>query len=126
MRKFVAGVVAAYAAMSVVEYLERHVSIEVKRPRPRASADRPEDRDLEDYDDVYFKSRREAHEVLNRMHQIMTTYKDVAVADMLALSGLPYAYTDNEWGWSDLRGAGVDRNKEGFFLVLPLPKKLKR
>lgn len=76
------------------------------------------------YDDVIFDNRGDAEEVLFRMEELLEHYQTVSVADMLDLCGITSAYTDNKYGWNDLRDARVMRVSEGYIIDLPRPMAL--
>lgn len=95
---------------------------------PRVARDRDRDRDRYErrpatynFDDVIFDSRPEADHVLSAMNDVIDTYKMVSVADMYELSGLAGNWTDNNYGWFDLRSADIRRTRDGGY-VLDLPK----
>lgn len=73
------------------------------------------------YDDVELKSRGEAEEVLARMDELIDQYGFVTVADMYDLVGVTCNYTDNKYGWTNLRSAEPVRIRGGAY-VLRLPK----
>lgn len=71
------------------------------------------------YDDIILDNRGEAEEVLLRMDEIVATYGTVSVADLYDLVGITGAYTDNKYGWTDIRSASVVRVKDGYMIKLP-------
>lgn len=71
------------------------------------------------YDDVYLESRGEAEEVLTRMDELIDEYGAVSVSDMYDLIGVTSEYTDNKYGWTDLRTASVERRRDGYVIKLP-------
>ena len=71
------------------------------------------------YDDVILQSRGEAEEVLDRMSEMIDTYGIVSVADMYDLVGIATNYTDNKYGWTNLRNAEPIRVSNGYMLKLP-------
>lgn len=72
------------------------------------------------YDDVIFNSRYEAEEVLERMDELIETYDNVSVADFYDLVGITGSYTDNKYGWTDIRTAKVVRvSGDGYMIKLP-------
>ena len=77
-----------------------------------------------DYEDVILESRREAEEVLNRMEDLIDTYGVVSVADLYDLVGISGNYTDNKYGWTNLRSARVERTRDGYLIYLPKVKPL--
>jgi hypothetical protein len=72
-----------------------------------------------DYDDIILDTRREAEEVLDRMDDLIDTYGMVSVADLYDLVGISGSYTDNKYGWTNLRSADVQRVRDGYLLKLP-------
>ena len=80
---------------------------------------REEPRTRYHFDDIILRSRGEAEEVLARMDEIIDEYKIVSVADMYDLMGVTCDYTDNKYGWTNLRNAEVVRVRDGYKLNLP-------
>lgn len=72
-----------------------------------------------DYDDVILDNRGEAEEVLSRMDELIATYGLVSVADFYDLVGITGSYTDNKYGWTDIRNASVVRVRDGYTIKLP-------
>ena len=83
--------------------------------------DRPSGRPREGYnfDDIYVDNRGEAEEVLERMEELVSVYGMVSIADMYDLVGITGKYTDNKYGWTDLRAASVIRTRDGYKIKLP-------
>ena len=71
------------------------------------------------YDDIILDTKGEAEEVLTRMDELLDTYGVVAVADLYELVGVTGSYTDNKWGWMNLRTAESVRVRDGYKLKLP-------
>lgn len=71
------------------------------------------------YDDVILESRGEAESVLVRMDEMMETYGQVRVADMYDLVGITGEYTDNNYGWTNIRNAEVVRVRDGYKIKMP-------
>ncbi len=55
----------------------------------------------------------------NRLKEIVSKYKAASVADLCDLIGRSSQYTDVKYGWTDLRGADVQRVREGYVLIMP-------
>ena len=72
-----------------------------------------------DYDDIILESRGEAEEVLSRMDELIDTYEVVSVADLYDLVGITGNYTDNKYGWTDIRSAKAVRVRDGYMLKMP-------
>ncbi len=77
-----------------------------------------------DFDEIVLESRTEAEEVIDRLFDLVSRYESATIADLYELVGLTAAHTDNKWGWTDLRGAGVSRTRAGYLLDLPDPQPL--
>ena len=71
------------------------------------------------YDDIILDNRGEAEDVLSRMDELISTYGLVSVADLYDLVGITGNYTDNKYGWTDIRSASVIRVRDGYMLKLP-------
>jgi len=73
------------------------------------------------FDDVIFETRGEAELVLDGMIEILNSeYKQVTVADFYDLAGMSTSFTDNKYGWIDLRGARViGSSSRGYYIDLP-------
>ena len=73
------------------------------------------------FDEVILPTRREAEEVLDFLHDLLTRYETVSVSDLYELVGETGNFTDEKWGWTDLAGASVSRVRDGYLLNLPRP-----
>lgn len=71
------------------------------------------------YEDVIIDNKCEAEEVLNTMDDIIDNYGIVSVADFNELVGVSGKFTDNNYGWSDLKTATVIRVRDGWVIKLP-------
>lgn len=71
------------------------------------------------YDDIVLDNRGEAEEILDRMDELIDTYGLVSVADFYDLAGITSAYTDNKYGWTNLRNASVVKVRDGYMIKLP-------
>lgn len=81
-------------------------------------------RSRHNFDDIIFDTRGEAEEVLGAMVDLCTDYHSAAVSDLFEMAGVNSTFTDNKWGWTDLRGAYTDRVRGGYILRLPKPEML--
>ena len=71
------------------------------------------------YDDIILESKGEAEAVLERMSEIIDIYGMVRVAALYDLVGVTGDYTDNKYGWTNLRNAEPIRVSNGYMLKLP-------
>ena len=71
------------------------------------------------YDDVIVGSRTEAEEVLMRLDELIETYGQASVADLYDLVGITGKYTDNNYGWINIRNAEPVQVRDGYLLRLP-------
>jgi hypothetical protein len=100
-----------------------------RRRDPRDRDDRPRDlsrraRASHDFDEIILGTRVEATEVIDRLYDIIAKYEMATVSDLYDLIGVTGSWTDDKWGWVDLRGAGVTRVRNGYLLALPRPEPL--
>lgn len=71
------------------------------------------------------ETRGQALSVISCMEEVIDTYECVSVADLYEMVDLTGNYTDNNYGWLDLRGAQVIQlRRGGYALKLPKPVKL--
>ncbi len=85
----------------------------------RRDYDSPRTRTGYSYDDIILDNRGEAEDVLSKMDELISTYDFASVADLYDLVGITGNYTDNRYGWTDIRSASVVRVREGYMLKLP-------
>lgn len=71
------------------------------------------------YDDIILDSRGEAEDVIERMNELIDVYGQASVADLYDLVGVTGNYTDNKYGWVNLRNAEPVRVRDGYLLKLP-------
>lgn len=71
------------------------------------------------YDDIVLETRGEAEAVLSRMDEIMDEYEIVRVADLYDLVGITGDYTDNKYGWTNIRNAEVVHVRDGYKIKMP-------
>ena len=71
------------------------------------------------YDDIILSSRGEAEEVLSQMDDLIDEYGTVSVGDLYDLVGITGNYTDNKYGWKNIRNAEAVRIRDGYLLKLP-------
>lgn len=71
------------------------------------------------YDDIILDSRGEAETILTRMDELIEEYNEVRVADLYDLVGITGEYTDNKYGWTNIRNAEVVRVRDGYKIKMP-------
>lgn len=77
-----------------------------------------------DFDEIILATRVEAEGVIERLFDLIERYQSATVADLYELVGVQGQFTDDKWGWVDIRGAGVTRIRNGYLLDLPRPTPL--
>ena len=73
------------------------------------------------YNEIVFQTRGDADAVLTNLRDIIAQYGLAKVADYYDLAGTDCSYTDNNYGWTDLRYADVIRLNNGYSIRLPKP-----
>lgn len=71
------------------------------------------------FGEVILASRGEAEHVLDSLIALIDEYGVATVSDLYDLVGITGNFTDDKWGWYDLRGSAVQRVREGFLINLP-------
>lgn len=79
----------------------------------------PRSRATHDFDDIVLATRSEAEDVLDRLQDLIKQYEVAKVADLYDLVGISGSFTDDRWGWTDLRDARVRNIRGGYLLELP-------
>lgn len=98
----------------------RYSEASTPREEPRPTLSRRA-RASHDFDEIILATRIEAEEVLNNLYNLLEKYDSASVADLYELVGVNGQFTDDKWGWTDLRGSGISRIREGYLLNLPKP-----
>lgn len=75
------------------------------------------------FNDIEFDTYADADEVLRNMIDIVQEYGIVTIAQMYDLVGLAGVWTDNNYGWTDLRSARIERTRVGTYII-KLPRVL--
>ena len=71
------------------------------------------------YEDINLETRGEAEDVLATMDDLIERYGVVRVADLYDMIDVTGEFTDNNYGWTNLRNASVVRTRDGYTLKLP-------
>ncbi len=75
-----------------------------------------------DFDEFVMERRGDAEAVLDTMVDILDRYGVVRVTDFYELMGERGNYTDNKYGWTDLRNTAVKSVRGGGYIIdLPRP-----
>lgn len=82
----------------------------------------PRARATHDFRDVVVETRRDAEDIIAAMMRRIDDYGSATVADLYDLVDISGDFTDDKWGWYDLRDSGVRRHGGGYVLVLPKPE----
>ena len=69
--------------------------------------------------DIFFDNRETAERVLELSKEIINEYGFVTITDMYDLAGLNTTYTEQKYGWVDLKEAKIIHVRPGYKLVLP-------
>lgn len=97
---------------SRVSYGRCYGKDERAKPQPRT-------RNAYEYDDIVFETRGDAEDVLSRMDEIIALYGIANLADLCDMSGMDTRWTDNKYGWTDIRHANIERTREGYIIKFP-------
>ena len=95
-----------------------------REPRPTRQTNTRYSRVDQGFDDIVLATRAEAESVLSRMYDLIERYNMVTVAEFYSLVGISAEFTDENWGWRDLRSANIQHIRDGFRINLPKPEEL--
>lgn len=77
--------------------------------------------------EVVIPDRVEAQLALEELEDLLEDFDQVTVGDFYDAVGLSKDFTDENWGWTDLRGTRILRaGSDGFIIDLPPVKPLRR
>jgi hypothetical protein len=71
------------------------------------------------FNEVILSSRGEAEHVLDSLIALIEDYGVATVSDLYDLVGITGNFTDDKWGWYELRGSNISRVREGWLINLP-------
>ena len=98
-------------------YNRIHSSAPLTTPGVRSISQRT--RTNHEFSEVILETRGEAEDVIDGLRILIEQYEVATVADLYDLLGASGNFTDNQWGWYDLRSASVRHVRQGYLLVLP-------
>lgn len=78
-------------------------------------------RSTHDFREIIIENRGEAEGVLDALSDLIRQYDVATVADLYELVNISGSFTDDKWGWTEMRNASIRRVREGYLLVLPEP-----
>ncbi len=78
-----------------------------------------EERAHHDFSGLILASRGEAEEILDALRQHLEQYGTVSVQDLYDWVGITSDFTDEKWGWEDLRSASIRHVRGGYLISLP-------
>lgn len=78
----------------------------------------PRTRGLE-FDEVVLETRGEAEEVMDLLIDLLHKYDVVTVSDLYDAVGISGSYTNDKWGWTNLKDASIRRIRAGYLIDLP-------
>lgn len=82
------------------------------------------DRSRHDFDSIILESRGEAEDVLSHLADLIADYGVASVGDYYDLLGIESSFTDNKYGWTNIRDGFVERVRSGYSIRLPRPKEI--
>jgi len=71
------------------------------------------------FNDVVLERRTDAEDVLTNLIELTTNYGIATVSDFYQLVGLESQFTDDKYGWTNLKDAYVERGRKGYYIRLP-------
>ena len=95
-------------------------SREPERPR---ELDRRE-RATHDFSNFTFRNAGQAEVIADTLYDRLAEYGTVTVADFYNAMGMTPEFTDENYGWTDLRGTKVTKVRDGYVLMLPRTEQL--
>ncbi len=103
----------SYVSYNSVSSSNRRNSRDERREVDRGSRARHE------FDRIIFPNKGEAEDVLAHLVDMTIEYGEATVRSFYELSNIESDYTDDNYGWTNLRDAYVDRTRDGYIIVFP-------
>lgn len=72
-----------------------------------------------DFDEVIFETKGDAEEVLFSLSELVVDYGEATVRDFYDFAGITASFTDEKYGWTDLRGVRIRPMRSGYIIDLP-------
>lgn len=94
-----------------------------RREEPKRDISR-RGRSIHNFDEIILPTRREAEEIIDAMLENLKDYEEVTVAQLYEMLGIRAEFTDQRYGWTDIRGVGATKVRDGYLLDLPKPEPL--
>ena len=117
VKSYVFNDVLVPAVKNAIVDIVTDVSYSTRRDEPRSHG--RGSRDVYSYDDIILDNRGDCEEVLCKMDEIIDMYGVASVADLFDLVGVTGNYTDNKFGWTNLRNAEVIHVRDGYKIKMP-------
>lgn len=104
---------------SFTSYDKAYYGASSRDPRDRGREMSRVGRARHDFDEIILETRGEAEDVLSHLVDLTIDYGQATVADLYDLVDITSEFTDNKYGWTDLRNASVSRVRGGYLINLP-------
>ena len=75
-------------------------------------------------EDYLLETRSDAADVLDQLIEMIDRYETASVSDFKDAIGVTPEYTDENWGWTNLKSASIRAVRGGFIIHLPNPTSL--
>jgi len=75
-----------------------------------------------DFSEIILNTREDAENILSSLIDLIIDYGVASVADLYDMVGMDSDYTDQKYGWTELRDSRVSRVREGYLINLPRPR----
>lgn len=109
--------VGGYSGRSYTNYSSQRRTAEPEPIRGREIS--RQGRTTHNFDEIVLSTRGDAEITLERLNDLVDIYGVATVTDFYDLVGITGSYTDDKWGWTDLRDASFTRVRNGYLLNLP-------
>ena len=95
-----------------------------RRNRRERRSDQYSSNDQVDFRNIILRQRNDAEELIEEMRRRIEDTGSVSIAELFDLIDSPSRYTDNNWGWDNVRDIGIRRVATGFLIDVREPRSL--
>ena len=113
------GAKGAKPGIGTVSYSSYYTGASYQQSNGYSNPMAPKQNSIFTINEIIFPEREDAEKVLIALNDTIMKYGSASVADFYDFINKPHSYTDNKYGWKDLRDTDIIRVPDGFSIRFP-------